>query len=362
MIVKPGADKSMYTKEQLTEYAYFEETLGRRDVSFVLDPLTGLVSRQYILGFARALIGAGTPFTFGMLDLDNFKFINDAYGHHAGDQVLISVAESLSSFLSGRGVAGRFGGDELMWINLRDREYADKKAFLADMYESRRILRRKVALEDCAPFITGTVGCATFPDDARDFDSLFEMIDKTLYRGKSKGRNCYIIYVKEKHADIEIPRIARKGVCSTMCNIARTFERAPGLMDKLRAVAPLLIDELKLTDLYYVGQDRVLRAVGAEEVRERVDDIDGLTRDELFTTNELERVRDRCPMFHGALIRREVETLMVVRIGMDSARTDGYLICAEPHNRRIWQEDECAVVYFLAKLIAARIRIDGEAL
>ena len=352
----------MYTKEQLTEYPYFDEALGRRNVSFVLDPLTGLVSRQYMLGFARALIAAGTPFTFGMLDLDNFKFVNDAYGHQAGDQVLISVAEGLSDYLAGYGVAGRFGGDELLWINLRDREYADKKAFLARMYDSHLVLRKNVVLEDCAPFITGTIGCATFPDDAGDYDGLFALIDKTLYRGKSKGRNCYIIYVSEKHADIEIHRIARKGVFTSMRNVVRMFEMVPGLKNKLHSVAPVLIDELKLSDLYYVGEDRVMRAIRAQDVMGRVEDIDELMSDDLFTANDLEPIAARCPAFWKVLKRLEVEALMVVRIGMDNARTDGYLICAEPHSRRIWQEEDCAVMYFLAKMIAARIRIDGESM
>ena len=352
----------MYTREQLTKYAYFDETLGRRDVSFVLDPLTGLVARQYILGFVKSLIESGTPFTFGMLDLDNFKFVNDAYGHHAGDQVLMHVGKTLSDSLDGLGIAGRFGGDELLWVNLRDLEYADKKAFLNELYSERRVLRINIPLDGCSPFVTGTIGCATFPTDAGDFEGLFATIDKTLYRGKTKGRNCYIIYVKEKHADIEIRQIARKGIATFMCNVVRLFELAPGLKNKLCSAAPVLIDELRLTDLYYVGESRVMRAIRAQGVEERVDDIDNLMNDEILATNEPERIEARCPVFYGVLKKWEVETLMVVRIGMDNAPTNGYLLCAEPHSRRIWQEEECAVLFFLAKMIAARIRIDGEAL
>ena len=352
----------MYTREQLSRYPYFDGALKGLDVSGILDPLTGLVSRQYMLGFAQSLIDAGTPFTFGMLDLDNFKFINDDYGHRVGDAVLASVAGGLAGFLEGRGVAGRFGGDELLWINLRDREYAEKKAFLARLYESGQVVRRNVPMAGCDPFITGTVGCATFPDDAPDFDGLFATLDKALYRGKSKGRNCYIIYVKEKHADIEIHRIARRSICASMCNVVRMFEMVPGLKNKLHSVTPVLIDELRLTDLYYTGRDRVLRAIRAQGVEEAVPDIDNLMGDEVFTTNALERVRDHSPAFYGVLKRREVESLMVVRVGMENTPADGYLICAEPRSRRIWQEDECALVYFLAKLVAASIRIDGEAL
>ncbi len=351
----------MYSEQWLSRYPFFRTAFEKDRISYVLDPLTGLVSRQYILGFVRSLIDAGTPFTFGMLDLDNFKFINDTYGHHVGDGVLMSVADGLAGFLGDCGVAGRFGGDELLWINLRDREYDAKKTFLSDLYSSGKVLRRNVHLKDCNPFITGTIGCATYPDDATDYDGLFAMIDKTLYRGKRKGRNCYIIYVKEKHADIQIRQIARRGVYTSMRNLVRMFEMVPGLINKLHSVAPVMIDELKVSDLYWVDAQRVIRSIRVQGVREDVGDIDRLMSDELFAANDLTIVQARCPRFYGVLSRWEVESLMVVRIGMDNAPTDGYLVCAEPRNRRLWQEDECALMFFLAKLIAARIRIDGEA-
>lgn len=350
----------MYSEQQLSRYPFFKRAFEKDRINYVLDPLTGLVSRQYILGFVRALIEAGTPFTFGMLDLDNFKFINDTYGHHVGDRVLISVAEGLTNFLDGYGIAGRFGGDELLWINLRDRTYDEKKAFLSALYASGQVVRMNVHLQDGDPFITGTIGCATYPDDATDYDGLFAMIDKTLYRGKRKGRNCYIIYVREKHADIQIRQIARRGVYTSMRNLVRMFEMVPGLNNKLHSVAPVMIDELKVSDLYYVDGRRVMRGIRVQGIREDVGDIDRLMNDELFAANDLEHVKARCPLFYSVLSRWEVESLMVVRIGMDNEPTNGYLVCAEPRNRRLWQEDECAIMFFLAKLIAGRIRIDGE--
>ena len=81
----------------------------------------------------------------------------------------------------------------------------------------------------------------------------------------------------------------------------------------------------------------------------------------MFSTSVLEDISQRCPVFYNVLKRRGIETLLVVRVNMDMA-TEGYLICAEPKSHRIWQENECALVYFLAKLIAYRIRIDGEVL
>lgn len=351
----------MYTVEQLSRYPYFQSALEESGLDFLLDPLTGVVARNHILGFARALIESGTPFTFAMLDLDNFKYVNDTYGHHVGDDVLARVAEDLAAYMDDYGLVGRYGGDELIIVNLRHRTYDEKKAFLSGIYAGSTVLRRNIHLQDCAPFITGTIGCATFPDDAGDYDALFTLIDKTLYRGKTKGRNCHIIYVEEKHRDIEIRQIARHGVYTTMHSLIRQFELVPGLENKLRSVMPLLMEELRISELYYVGRSGRLCAVRNHCPEEDVSDIYALMTDDLYSSNSLERAERSCPVFYAALKRRDVETLLVVRVSMGMDRY-GYLICAEPRSRRIWQEDECAIMYFLAKLLAASIRIDGETL
>ena len=351
----------MYTKEQLERYPYFAEQLKKTDITALLDPLTGLISRGYILWFAQWLIEHEIPFSYGMLDLDNFKFINDTYGHHVGDAVLVQVAEDLAKSLDGFGLAGRFGGDEMLIVNLRDLTYEANKDYYVDIYDGK-VLRKNVHLEDCNPFITGTVGCAVYPKDAGDYKSLFDLIDKTLYRGKTKGRNCHIIYVEEKHRNIEIRQIARHGMYTTFSAMIRQFEMVPGLKNKLRSVMPLLMEELQISDLYYVGKDGIMRAVRDAALAEPATDIHNLVAsDDLFTDNRLETLKKLAPVFGETLEKREVETVCVVRSSLD-LETYGYLVCAEARNRRIWQEAECAILYFLAKMIGARIRIDGEKL
>jgi len=352
----------MYTREQLEKYPYFADVLKNEpDASALLDQLTGLVSRGHILWFAQWLIEHRVPFSFAMMDLDNFKFVNDTYGHHAGDEVLVKVADELIAILDGIGLAGRFGGDEMLIVNLRDTTYDACKALFTRFYDGT-VLRKNYVLKDCSPFITATVGCAIYPKDTQDYDTLFEMIDKTLYRGKNKGRNCHIIYVEEKHKDIVIRRIARRGMYTTFSRMMRQFELVPGMRNKLRSVMPLLMEELQISELYYVDRTGRMRAVRDETADEMLPDLVELLRgDDLFADNSLEKVQQRSPVTYEVMQRREIETLCVVRIGMDMD-TDGYLICAEPRNRRIWQEAECAMLYFLAKMIAARIRIDGEAL
>ena len=351
----------MYTPEQLAKYPYFADRIRDTDPGALTDYLTGLVSRGHILWFTQWLIAQEIPFSFAILDLDNFKFINDTYGHQAGDEVLIHVADSLAAMLDGIGLAGRFGGDEFLIVNLRDLTYDANKAFFTELY-SGKVLRKNIPLADCSPFVTGTVGCAVYPKDAQNYSRLFELVDKTLYRGKSKGRNCHIIYVDGKHRDIEIRQIARHGLYTTFSGLIRQFEFAPGVINKLQSVMPLLMTELQISDLYYVGSKGILRAVRNPGLNMPVADMDALLRnDDLFAGNDMEEVRRRSPAFHEAVHALEWETICIVRIGFRN-ETYGYLICAEPRNRRIWQEAERAILFFLAKMISAGILIDGEAL
>ena len=152
----------MYTKEQLEKYPYFEALFKSRDISNVIDALTGLVSRRHMIGFIRHLVENKVPFTLAMMDLDNFKFINDTYGHEIGDGVLAGVSGDLVRYLEEYGIAGRFGGDEFLIVNFRDHSYDAIKAFFAGLYSDYNVLRKNIFLGDCEPFVTGTIGSAVF--------------------------------------------------------------------------------------------------------------------------------------------------------------------------------------------------------
>ena len=192
-------------------------------------------------------------------------------------------------------------------------------------------------------------------------DTLFEQIDKTLYRGKTKGRNCYIIYVEEKHRDIEIKNLARSGICSSMQNLIRQFELVPTLPDQLRSVMPFLMEQLNVSDLYLVRPDGHICAVRDTSFSDTVSGLDHFLYDDFFSTNRTGELQTVCPSFYAMLKRHAFETVLIVRVAMDMNQY-GYLMCAEPRSMRIWQEEECALVYFLAKLVASRLFIAHEEL
>ncbi len=352
----------MYTKEQLSIHEYFRKQLEQTELKNLLDPLTGLVGRPGMIGLARDWMEKGIPFAYAILDLDNFKFVNDTYGHHTGDEVLMELGASLREYLNHQGVAGRFGGDEFLILIPGLKTYDERKGFLQKMFDSQLVVRRNYHLSQCQPFITGTAGCAGFPQDAQDYNALFTLMDKALYRGKTKGRNCMIVYVKEKHEHIEIQRIARQGMFTSMSGLVRAFEMGPGWRNRLTSVTPFLMDTLRVSDLYFIGPDKILHSVRNPALAEPVPDVDQLiTMNDLFFTNRMEEVEAKSPVFHQVMLALETEALMAIRIMLDS-EAYGILLLAEPRTQRIWQEDECAMMLFLTKLLGAHLKITGESL
>ena len=353
-----GNAQVLYTREKLCKYPYFDKLLHEIPIDQILDPLTGVISRRYFLNFVKAQIKEGVPFTFGIVDLDNFKQINDSYGHNAGDIVLVNVSKKMAEYFENFGLVGRFGGDELLLINFRDLEYDDKKKLFEEMYYTKHIFNQKIGFENSEIILTSTVGCATYPTDASDYDSLFGLIDKTLYRGKSKGRNCYIIYVESKHKDLEIKNLAKQSLYTNMNGLLTRLENASGFEDRLLSVSRILKTELNVAEVLYVNKALRLRSPSDKSLDVDVSDIEEIMDGELTLCKDFTDYIDKAPKLINALSARKLYAAVIVRIGLNK-ETDGYLIGAADR-KQIWQNDAGGIVYFIAKSLAAYCRLNGE--
>lgn len=77
------------------------------------DNLTHVYSREVIIDYVNQLVADGTPFTFALVDIDNFKYVNDTYGHIAGDKILKTVSNRLVKLIGSIGTVARYGGDRI---------------------------------------------------------------------------------------------------------------------------------------------------------------------------------------------------------------------------------------------------------
>ncbi|MBP2513596.1 EAL domain-containing protein [Sphingomonas sp. PvP018] len=146
------------------------------------DPLTGLGNRRSLREQKEARIRIGTPFSLLMIDLDDFKRINDAFGHAVGDQLLVHVAAELTRLLPADSFIARMGGDELAILASETGEAA---AALADSIVAQ--LSGAVVINGCRLLPSCSIGISQF-SGACSADDLMKRADMALYEAKRLGR------------------------------------------------------------------------------------------------------------------------------------------------------------------------------
>ena len=158
----------------------------------VTDSLTGLYVRRYFLVKLNEEIHradrSNRIISVIMADLDNFKDINDIYGHDAGDRALEAISHFLKKSIRDVDAIARYGGEEFVML-IPD---ADKGAAFR-LAERLRKKLAKVKLENMPP-ITVSIGIATFPSDGRDVEDLIKKADAAMYAAKQAGRNNSVKY------------------------------------------------------------------------------------------------------------------------------------------------------------------------
>lgn len=155
------------------------------------DPLTNLSNRRR---FIEMLSYALENDKFGavvLLDLDNFKSINDTMGHVYGDKVLVEVANRLMSVINQNIFVSRFGGDEFLILIS---PLQDRKAAEAEVHRLRRLFDAPILIEDQPVQIAFSMGASVFPEDTQTVDQLIMYADMALYAVKNNSKNNYIFF------------------------------------------------------------------------------------------------------------------------------------------------------------------------
>lgn len=176
----------------LTERKGFEESLRHRAMH---DQLTGLPNRWlFHVQLNQALAQAKRnkrPVAVLFLDLDDFKTVNDGFGHLVGDELLAQVGRRLRGALREHDMLARLGGDEFA-VLLSDMENADEAIGVAEnllvaMDTPYRLLDQEV-------YAGGSIGLAFYPDDTQDGENLLRYADMAMYQAKRTGRGSYACY------------------------------------------------------------------------------------------------------------------------------------------------------------------------
>ncbi|MBA6391870.1 EAL domain-containing protein [Colwellia sp. BRX10-3] len=154
------------------------------------DHLTQLPNRslvnEYLSNIIKRAKRENTQFTIAILDIDNFKDVNDSLGHSAGDALLVETAKRIKDTLRDSDIIARIGGDEFIFVltntnGVQNIEVVGNKILTA--------LAKPYLFEEKKIYCTASIGVAIYPNDADNINELLRNADHAMYGAKAKGRN-----------------------------------------------------------------------------------------------------------------------------------------------------------------------------
>lgn len=177
--------------EDINEFVLREESLRQKSQMDMLTRLYNKEAVKLLVDDALNSLESLQKHAVVCVDLDNFKSINDTFGHLFGDEVLIEISGKIKKLFRFSDVLGRFGGDEFVLFirNIPNLEFVQGK-----IDHFCRIVEKTYRVGDVTQTISASIGVAIYPDDGTCYDELYKKADEASYEVKRNGKNGYRFY------------------------------------------------------------------------------------------------------------------------------------------------------------------------
>ncbi len=171
-----------------------EEELKRKAQ---IDPLVGAFNKKATEAHIKAHLNKHKAGVMFMIDLDNFKSINDNFGHKYGDEVLKEVYDKIARHFRAKDIIGRVGGDEFVAFSLNNIKTEEIERKAGEICKS---INKTYSVDDVHVEISSSIGVAISPEHGKVFDELYHKADMAMYERKKKSKNGYSIFNKDVYA------------------------------------------------------------------------------------------------------------------------------------------------------------------
>lgn len=345
----------MYTINSFYNVDIFKD----KTLDIILDDLTKAVSRPYIISYVKDLIEKKTPFTMLMLDVDNFKQINDRYGHLMGDEVLSIVGGRLIEYIGDSGFVGRYGGDEFLII--LNGQYSYDDVWLKIRKLLNICFRKEFVVLDNKIYITATVGSVSFPYDGTTYNGLFMSADKALYRGKQKGRNCFIIYNRALHYKIDTHTNHQMILYEMMNKLFDSFDSSVNFESSIISSFKLLCDFVGSTNVNLVFKDKkAITYTTKGEIDISYEILDETHQEvnsqRIKVVNNYYELKDQYQGLYDICEKKKIKAFNLLLL-CSNENEFGYIIFIDHDRKRIWQPDEIALFVYFSRLLSLNLEI-----
>jgi diguanylate cyclase (GGDEF)-like protein/PAS domain S-box-containing protein len=178
-------------------YDYLERIHAEKKIEKMAfyDALTKLPNRVFLSNqideAIKIHLKRGNFFALCFLDLDGFKPVNDSYGHHIGDKLLIDLAKRLTEYLNDDDLVSRIGGDEFVVV-LSNLDNQDD--YIPFVKEILALVDKPFSIDKLSIHVSASIGVTLFPSDTSDTDELLRHADQAMYQAKESGRSKYKLY------------------------------------------------------------------------------------------------------------------------------------------------------------------------
>lgn len=256
-----GEPSLWWIVEDVTEHRRAEEQIRHAAHH---DVLTGLPNRKYLGERLAADLAPGTGAGLLLVDLDNFKLVNDTLGHQAGDDLLRTVAERLREAVRDADFVARLGGDEFAVVVADVASIADVTAV------AERIVARvgdEIAVSGRSIRVGVSIGMAIAPAHGREADELLRFADTALYEAKRAGRNRWVVFdtpmqtAMRRRFDVVSTTRQALGECRVVPHYQPIVDLASGALDGFEALCRVSgsgWDQLPAAEIFHqsdVGRD-----------------------------------------------------------------------------------------------------------
>lgn len=256
-------------------------------------------------------------------------------------------------------IVGRYGGDEFLIITPDISEYNEVWKYTKTVFEYVRNKNIPSALDST---ITLTAGAACYPKDFLEFDQLFSKIDKALYRGKQKGRNCFIIYDEAKHKDIDVNN-TNEQITDIFEHVYSVLMSGNSLEARMEEITRYIGDIYNLS-FYKINNDNSITTLYSKENIE-LPNIDPSYNDKIiknknnFLINDYSILKDIDINYHTYCWNNNIKALAAFKLEA-YGKNYGYLYVIHYHMKRIWQKDDKILFSYLSKILSLALYNEGK--
>lgn len=207
LLAKSFSNSLSLVLENAREMMEMKQAQQRLDYLAHFDTLTGLPNRELLTDRIQQVIAHSQRYKRKMalmfVDIDNFKTINDLFGHGMGDELLKSVASIISGSLRQGDTVARLSGDEFI-VLLPEIDFAQDVASVAEKIVNT--LKEPIRLGEASHeiFITVSIGISLYPQDGSDMESLMAKADTAMYHAKSAGKNTFQFFTSSLNETIQL--------------------------------------------------------------------------------------------------------------------------------------------------------------